>query len=144
MYDFTKSVAADDDSGTGNALEELVIDKMDAEQIWQQLELNNEEVVDQSIRSVPAALSIGEDKLKIPYKGEAADSEEAEISDDEELNGAEESLGEEEVEEEEEEEYNPLNVLKKSLKTTISKFRAVWCCAGILNYIFYCREVVCG
>lgn len=75
LYDYIKSLAADDDSGTGNALEELIIQHMDEEQIWQQLELNNEEIVDQSLKIVPSVLSIHEEKLQIPYKSNQNDQE---------------------------------------------------------------------
>lgn len=80
LYDFSKLVTGDDDSGTGNALEELIIQSMDEEQIWQQLELNNEEIVDQSLKNVAAVLTVNKTKLKIPYKSDEKAEEESETN----------------------------------------------------------------
>lgn len=120
LYDFTKSLGADDDSGTGNALDELIIDQMDEEQIWQQLELNNEEVVDQSLKNVPAVLSIAEDRLRITYQGEdeGRNSDESEADEEEDEHELDESMGEDE------DESNTITTRENAVKSKKSELNA--------------------
>ncbi|CAK9800678.1 U3 small nucleolar ribonucleoprotein protein MPP10 [Anthophora quadrimaculata] len=100
LYDFTKEQS----QRKTNALPELVTEGFDEEQIWQQLELQNEGELDHLINSVSKALAESK-KLTIPIsavKPKLAQNNE-ENSPEKENKQAEEEEEQEEEEEEEEE-----------------------------------------
>uniref|UniRef100_A0A336MGH9 U3 small nucleolar ribonucleoprotein protein MPP10 n=1 Tax=Culicoides sonorensis TaxID=179676 RepID=A0A336MGH9_CULSO len=77
LYDFTKSIEIESQQKR-SALNELVIDQMDEEQIWQQMEINNEEFVSDCLALTSNMLSINQFKLDLPYE---------KVIDDENVNG---------------------------------------------------------
>lgn len=114
---------------------ELYIEDMDAEQIWQQLEAQNEILWGDCMKESCRLLSLNEDKykLKIRYPGEESaaseeeeddeegaelngqDDDDVEDEDDEELASSEEDLGDEEEEEEEDDSEEERRKAKKSM-----------------------------
>jgi U3 small nucleolar RNA-associated protein MPP10 len=65
LYDFTKCV--EDGLPSGDALPELIVQGFDDEQIWQELELQNEARSDGLVASV-ASLVAHKDRLKFPVR----------------------------------------------------------------------------
>lgn len=76
-YDFAKS--QESLAKKTNALPELIIDNFDLEQIWQQIELQNEEVLDKNILHVSQILASKNllfKKIEIPESGEVETNDE--------------------------------------------------------------------
>ncbi|CAO1326562.1 unnamed protein product [Diamesa serratosioi] len=91
LYDYVKTV---ENNKKSKALQELIVSDMDEEQIWQQLELQNEEMLTNCIKSASRMLAGSTDKFDLDIE---------ESSDDEAKNGTEN--GEEESENEAEDSY---------------------------------------
>lgn len=74
LYDFTKSV--EDGLPSGDALPELIVQGFDEEQIWQELELQNEAWSSSLVASVASVVAY-KDHLKFPVqrKSEERDSD---------------------------------------------------------------------
>lgn len=106
-YDFTKS--EEPPSKKSNALPELIVENFDLEQIWQQIELQNEEVLDRNITQTSRVLTNKNLLFKnIELPEEDDNPEEAEMPEEEEEETEDEKQdfsgsGEEE---EDDEEYN--------------------------------------
>lgn len=97
LYD--SSFLAVKDEGINDIPEELFIEQMDEEQIWQQLELQNESLWEKCFQNTCRLLSMKDDKLslKINYENENVEDEEAEdIEEDENFENNENSFNENE------------------------------------------------
>ncbi|KAJ4434429.1 hypothetical protein ANN_22991 [Periplaneta americana] len=97
LYDFTK--CAENGLSAGDALPELIIEDFDEEQIWQELELQNEGRSQNLITDV-ASLVSRKDRLKFPVrlKNEEIDVEEDKCAEQEEENdGSNENQAESEI-----------------------------------------------
>lgn len=85
LYDFTRKL----NKRKTKALKELVIKDFDEEQIWQQLELQNDSELPHLLINVSKALTGGSDKLTIPLTTDEpvvdskSDSEDSALEDDE-------------------------------------------------------------
>lgn len=75
LYDYVKTVESNKKS---KALQELIVSEMDEEQIWQQLELQNEEMITNGIKSASRMLAGNTDKFKIDIDESSDVEEEAE------------------------------------------------------------------
>lgn len=93
LYDYVKIVESNKKS---KALQELIVSEMDEEQIWQQLELQNEEMITNGIKSASRMLAGNTDKFKIDIEKSSDVEEEAD-------SGAEN--GEEDLENEADDSY---------------------------------------
>lgn len=70
LYDYGTKNEFSDQNGTASAtsyLDELVTDEMDAEQIWQQLDLKNTCVVEQGLENISSILSKNERALLLDF-----------------------------------------------------------------------------
>ncbi|XP_063699171.1 U3 small nucleolar ribonucleoprotein protein MPP10 [Culicoides brevitarsis] len=67
LYDFGRTVQVESENKS-SALNELIIDQMDEEQIWQQMEINNEEFLSNCLSLTSNLLSINQLKLDLPYE----------------------------------------------------------------------------
>lgn len=87
---------------------ELYIEDMDAEQIWQQLEAQNDSLWDDCMTESCRLLSLNEDKykLKIKYPGEESEASEDEDDEDDEDEDGLNGNDEDDIEEEEDEELD--------------------------------------
>lgn len=98
LFDYAKSTGAHYQSES--LPDELYVDHMDEEQIWQQLELQNQSFWDKCMKQTCKLLSLKEDKLKLNIQYEGEDQEEQEESDE---NDNENDLEQNEVDSEQEE-----------------------------------------
>lgn len=64
LYDFTKH---SEDQKYKNTLPELIVEKFDEEQIWQEIELQNASISNDTVQTF-SQLSVKRDKLKFPVK----------------------------------------------------------------------------
>lgn len=67
IYDYTKVQESDGGNNKTGALTELIVEDFDEEQIWQELELQNNDCWDQLVADVAKCVSI-KDNLKFPIK----------------------------------------------------------------------------
>lgn len=75
VYDYTKDI---EESSEKNTLPQLIVKGFDEEQIWQELELQNESCLDDTVQNV-SHLSAKKDKLKFPLKLNCNKSKDEEI-----------------------------------------------------------------
>ncbi|XP_076249458.1 U3 small nucleolar ribonucleoprotein MPP10 [Calliopsis andreniformis] len=112
LYDFTKEQS----QRNTNALPELVTEGFDEEQIWQQLELQNEGELEHFLNGIPKVLAVSK-KLTIPVT-----TTKPEITQNDERNLEEEDEDMSEEQEEEEEESmggeGEIGILKKQKRQT--------------------------
>lgn len=97
-----------DNAKQAEILPELILEDMDQEQIWQQLELRNNVIVPQLLEQTAKLLATKEQKLEVRLKEEEVDDDnEEELEENEEQNGnidASDVDDEEQLEEEQEDE----------------------------------------
>lgn len=79
-YDFTKKQELE--SIQSNALPELIIENFDLEQIWQQVELQNDEVLDKSVTNV-SRLAVAKNRLLFEDVNKDEDTDESDDVNDE-------------------------------------------------------------
>ncbi|XP_058446907.1 U3 small nucleolar ribonucleoprotein protein MPP10 [Malaya genurostris] len=73
LYDHSQSF--DHGAGIKSYLDQLVVEEMDAEQIWQQLELRNEYLLNEDLSRTSQLLSMGSKRMQLVFKKtEAVDS----------------------------------------------------------------------
>lgn len=97
-------------------LPELVLDQMDEEQIWQQLEIRNDLVLSQLIKQTAQLTSIKEDNLGIELDEDQDEEEQLSHDDDDENN---EQLTSQ-THQEDDEDFDLMSISGKSNKTTKS------------------------
>ena len=127
LYDYVKTI---ENNKKSKALQELIVSGMDEEQIWQQLELQNEEMITNGIKSVSRMLAGSTDKFQIDLDessdieeeaNSGADDGEEEIEDSYDLK--DNSQGEEDMENngDEEEEDSDLDLEDPNEESIIPK-----------------------
>lgn len=97
LFDYAKQKEQGDAAHATPA--ELIIDDMDEEQIWQQLELQNETLWPKCLRATSKLLSLKDDSLSVRFKiageessaGEEVDDEEEQLDEEESIQDEEES-----------------------------------------------------
>lgn len=131
LFDYAKQK----DQGNVGGPSELIIDEMDEEQIWQQLELQNESLWSKCLRETSKLLSLKDDALSVKFKvageaeetasegeGEEDDDDDAEGEEDEDVSDEEQSIDdedEEEVDDEDDDENSPTTSKRKGRKSIV-------------------------
>lgn len=106
LYDFTKEQS----QRNTNALPELVTEGFDEEQIWQQLELQNEDELEHFLNGIPKVLAVSK-KLTIPVTPRKPEIEQSDKENlEEDISGNEEEGENESLDEKEE-----MTALKKQM-----------------------------
>ncbi|XP_055638156.1 U3 small nucleolar ribonucleoprotein protein MPP10 [Toxorhynchites rutilus septentrionalis] len=70
-------------------LDELVVDEMDEEQIWQQLELKNEQLLEGDLSKTSKLLSMGSKPMLLPFREECDSGDQEDESEDETVDNTE-------------------------------------------------------
>uniref|UniRef100_A0A2M4BG25 U3 small nucleolar ribonucleoprotein protein MPP10 n=1 Tax=Anopheles marajoara TaxID=58244 RepID=A0A2M4BG25_9DIPT len=110
LYDYGTKNEFSEQNGTApatNYLDELVTDEMDAEQIWQQLDLKNACVVEQGLENISSILSKNEKALLLDFT----------TGDDDQDDASGQESDQQDQEDEEDGEQKVPKVRKKSTKT---------------------------
>ncbi|XP_019541573.3 U3 small nucleolar ribonucleoprotein protein MPP10 [Aedes albopictus] len=109
LYDYGQTLDSNEHlEGSKPYLDELVVDEMDEEQIWQQLELMNEHLLGDDLPKTSKLLSVSEKRLQLPFR----------TDNDEDIDGQqedEEMASEDDLEEQEE--VTPRKPKKKANKS---------------------------
>uniref|UniRef100_U5EMS2 U3 small nucleolar ribonucleoprotein protein MPP10 n=1 Tax=Corethrella appendiculata TaxID=1370023 RepID=U5EMS2_9DIPT len=102
LYDFSKTLENDGKTNATESLPELIIESLDEEQIWNQLELQNSELFNENLTKTSNLLSFDEKKYQLNYNlpenGAVSASESDEKSSDQEMPSENESDKEEIIE----------------------------------------------
>ncbi|XP_055546257.1 U3 small nucleolar ribonucleoprotein protein MPP10 [Wyeomyia smithii] len=109
LYDYGQKLN-DEETPLKPYLEELVVDEMDDEQIWQQLELKNEQLLSEDLSKTSQVLSFSSKRIKLAFKKNDKDSQRSE-----------EKNNENDTEDLEKETANIQRTSKKKLSTTKEK-----------------------
>ncbi|XP_062545678.1 U3 small nucleolar ribonucleoprotein protein MPP10 [Armigeres subalbatus] len=97
LYDHANGLDVET-AGSKPYLDELVVDEMDEEQIWQQLELKNEQLLDNNLPKTSKLLSASEKRFQLLFRTEDGDADEMDIrAEDDEMEGESELEEQEEI-----------------------------------------------
>lgn len=97
-------------------LDELIVDEMDEEQIWQQLELKNEQLLGQDLPDTSKLLSMGSKRLQLAFRSEEEETGDLDDDEDQEMNDAESGSEEEQQEVPAREQNGKVKMVKKKDK----------------------------